>query len=324
MENNQKGPPEDIQHLCGHSLFASEWWLEALCPREWDAVTVKKGGRLQARLPYRIRRTPAGPVIGMPTLTQTLGPAFFIESDKQSKRLSRYKDLSTQLINQLPPFDSFRQNFHYSIENWLPWYWAGFRQTTRYTYVLEDLTDQGQIWGGFDHRIRKAIRKAEKVVAVTTTEDFEAFWQLNKQIFSRQGLSQPYSKEVVRRLDRVCAERGQRKIFIAHDKDKRAHAAVYLVWDERSAYYLMGGSDPHYRNSGAQSLLMWEAIQFAATVTERFDFEGSMIEPVERFFRAFGGTPMSYHCVWKTSPRARLYQIAGSAYKRSLGRLRRR
>jgi hypothetical protein len=45
---------------------------------------------------------------------------------------------------------------------------------------------------------------------------------------------------------------------------------------------------------------MWEAIKFASTVTESFDFEGSMIEPVERFFRAFGARQTSYHTVSHT------------------------
>jgi hypothetical protein len=51
----------------------------------------------------------------------------------------------------------------------------------------------------------------------------------------------------------------------------------------------MAGSDPRFRTSGAMSLLTWEAIKYAGQVTRRFDFEGSMLRPVERFFRAFGG-----------------------------------
>ena len=61
------------------------------------------------------------------------------------------------------------------------------------------------------------------------------------------------------------------------------------MWDENSAYYLMGGGDPDLRNSGAASLVLWEAIKHASTVTGKFDFEGSMNESIERFFRGFGG-----------------------------------
>ena len=51
---------------------------------------------------------------------------------------------------------------------------------------------------------------------------------------------------------------------------------------------------------------MWEAIKFAATVTKKFDFEGSIIEPIERFFRAFGGRQIPYFQVSKTSRRMQL------------------
>ena len=67
-----------------------------------------------------------------------------------------------------------------------------------------------------------------------------------------------------------------------------------LVWNEHCAYYLMGGGDPELRSSGATSLAMWQAIQFAATVSRIFDFEGSMIEPIERFFRGFGAVQTPY------------------------------
>lgn len=63
----------------------------------------------------------------------------------------------------------------------------------------------------------------------------------------------------------------------------------------------MLGADPRYRSSGAASLTMWEAIKFAATVTKRFDFEGSMIEPIEQFFRSFGAVQKPYFTISKVS-----------------------
>ena len=63
----------------------------------------------------------------------------------------------------------------------------------------------------------------------------------------------------------------------------------------------MGGTDQSKRNSGANSLCMWEAIKFASTVTGRFDFEGSMLEPVERFFRAYGAVQKPYFRITKTN-----------------------
>ena len=90
------------------------------------------------------------------------------------------------------------------------------------------------------------------------------------------------------------------------DDARWMHAAIYLVFDARSAYYLISGSDPELRNSGALSLLVHEAIAFSASKSARFDFEGSMLEPVERFFRKFGASQKQYCQVRGYSRRMRL------------------
>ena len=72
---------------------------------------------------------------------------------------------------------------------------------------------------------------------------------------------------------------------------------MLIIWDDQSAYYLVGGGNPELRNSGATSLCMWEAIKFASTVSKKFDFEGSMTESIERFFRGFGAVQKSYYRV---------------------------
>jgi hypothetical protein len=54
--------------------------------------------------------------------------------------------------------------------------------------------------------------------------------------------------------------------------------------------------DERYNDSGAMSLLFWNAIKLASEKGLAFNFEGSMIPGVERFFRSFGGglTPVFY------------------------------
>ena len=45
------------------------------------------------------------------------------------------------------------------------------------------------------------------------------------------------------------------------------------------------------------SLAMWRSIQFSASVSEIFDFEGSMIKPIQRFFRGFGALQTPYFSI---------------------------
>src|SRR6185369_16639190 len=63
---------------------------------------------------------------------------------------------------QLARYKIFFQAFHPSLTNWLPFYWSGFRQTTRFTQVLDDLSDLGRVWQGMSESTRRNIKKAER------------------------------------------------------------------------------------------------------------------------------------------------------------------
>ena len=126
------------------------------------------------------------------------------------------------------------------------------------------------------------------------SDDINCFLDVNEKTFHRQGLKLPYSREFIRRLYSACIVNKAGKIFLGRDNEGRIHAGVLIVWNENCAYYLMGGGDPALRNSGATSLVMWDAIQFASKISQIFDFEGSMLEPVERFIRGFGAKQTPY------------------------------
>ncbi len=287
-------------------LFSQAWWLDATAGEGvWDVALVEKGGTIVAAMPYVPRQRYGFTLLGQPALTQTLGPWLRETEGKSSTRLAQHKDWLQALIAQLPPFAHFIQNWHWKMGNWLPFYWAGFQQTTRYTYILQELSDEQELWQGLQENIRREIKKAGNRLQLRVRDDLtvDDFLVLNRMTFARQNMALPYTEAFVHQLDQACAARQARKIFIAEDAQGRRHAGVYIVWDGNSAYYLMGGGDPALRNSGATSLCMWEAIKFAATVTQRFDFEGSMIEPVEKFFRAFGAQQTPYFTVSKTPSR---------------------
>lgn len=280
------------------SVFSSQWWLNATAGEgKWGICKVEENGKCVASLPWVMNQRLGLKILSQPPLTQTLGPwlADPPPGTKYAKRLAREKDLMEALIDQLPDYQVFRQNFAPEIANWLPFYWRGFQQTTRYTYRLSDLSDSQVIWSSLQENTRREIRKAEKQgVTVERSSDIDAFLDVNELTFLRQGKRLPYTRAYVKRLFAACEQNNAGAIFLARGKDGRVHAGNLLVWNQHCAYYLMGGGDPELRNSGATSLAMWQAIQFAATVSRVFDFEGSMIEPVERFFRGFGAIQTPY------------------------------
>ncbi|MFV9997581.1 MAG: GNAT family N-acetyltransferase [Arsenophonus endosymbiont of Dermacentor nuttalli] len=295
---------EKYRQLCKREstipVFSQAWWLDAVAGENWDVAVVDKGEEIQAVMPYVLKKRYGQTVLTQPPLTQHLGPWLRATKAKYAKSLVREKDLLQALIDQLPIYTLYAQNWGPNNTNWLPLYWRGFKQTTRYTYRIEKLTDLDEVWAGFQENIKTDIRKAKNRFNITVQNDLsvEQFLHINEKTFLRQGKKLPYGHHLVQRIDQAAVANNARKIFIAVDNEGRHHAAVYLIWDRHSAYYWMGGGDPELRNSGATSLCMWEAINFASTVTEKFDFEGSMIEPIERFFRGFGAIQTPYFQIW--------------------------
>jgi Acetyltransferase (GNAT) domain len=306
-----------------NSVFEQPWWLDSVAPGAWSEAVVRREDEVVARLPYARRRKLGLTMIVQPTFTQTLGPWLGPLEGKYARRLETEKKLLAQLIEQLPPFDFFRMSFAPALTNWLPFYWAGFTATVYYTYRIEDLSDLDRVQGDFQDHVRRGIRKAQRAVEVDHEFPLDGLLRLDAQTYARKGLKLPHSYDVLRRLDAACAARGSRRILGAVDAQGRTHAGLYVAWDERTLYALVSALDPELRVSGANTLLYWEAIRLAGEVSRAFDFEGSMVEPVEHYFRAFGARQTHYFCVSKVGPRARPALATRSA-RQALGRLARR
>jgi hypothetical protein len=284
-------------------IFLKDWWLDAVCGNSWDVCLVTQDDEIRAAMPYYFSKNKLGHlVLSHPMLTPFLGPWLKITKVRETKKLSEEKKYLNKLIEGLPKFGHFEQNWHYLNINWLPFYWNNFQQTTRYTYRINDISDLSVVWNNLNDNIKREINKAKNRFKLIVRQDLsiDDFLELNEKTFRRQGMEMPYSKFIVNQIDKACKSHRSSRLFIAEDENGKRHAGVYIIWDEQSAYYLLGGGDPELRTSGASSLCMWEAIKFASSVSESFDFEGSMIEPIERFVSSFGATQTPYFAVSKT------------------------
>jgi hypothetical protein len=282
------------------SIFAHRWWLDAVAPGMYEILEHTEKGHVKAAWPI-VRRTEAGGRhVYMPLLTQKLGILFAPVEAKTVELLSTNQKLSGHLIDKLGETVTFNQCFHENFSDWLPFYWRGYTQTTRYTYVLEDISEPNDLWIGMRPHHRRVIRRAGLLgIRIEDNLELERFMELNRKTFSRQGLQPPISDDSIRRIDQACSSNAGRKIFAGVDPSGRLHAAVYIAWMGSTAYYLMGGSEPELRGSGAQLLALWEAIKYAKIVAQRFDFEGSMMPQVERVFRGFGAKQLPYFSISK-------------------------
>jgi len=284
-------------------LFSRDWWLDAVCGKDnWDVALEMRGDEVIGSLPFYRTRILGSSAITMPWLTQTMGPWVKpTTSNKLHKKVSHEMDITTSLIDKLPPFGYFEQRLDHTQTNWLPFYWKGFEQTTRYSHVIHDLTDLDRLWQECFHGIRKRIKKAQSQVEVIESGDVKRLFELHSAVFERQGIKLPYSLDLIERIDRACREHGTGRLTLAVDGSGEVHSADYMIWTEDKAIGLMSGLNPKYRNDESYKLLTWDAIGFASTVAKKYDFGGSMLMRVEELNRSFGGVQVPYSDVTKVN-----------------------
>jgi len=303
LMTNKEKYREFCQKELNIPIFSKDWWLDSVCGKDnWDVVIIEKGGQISASMPYIIKKKSIFSLNTMPSLTQTLGIYIkYPKGQKYYKKLSWEKEMMTQVINQLSTVDYFSQNFHHTVTNWLPFYWEGFSQTTRYTYKIENITIE-DLEKNLETDIRRRRRKAEKIgIEVYESEDLEKFYELNTMTFKRQNMNPPYSFELVKKIYENTKKHNSCKIYFAKDNTGDVIAANFLVYDDNTVYYLMGGINPSKRDLGGMDMIQYESIKYALENGKAFDFEGSMIESIEKYFRSFGGFQIPYFQITKTN-----------------------
>ncbi len=292
-------------------IFFQDWWLDAVCGKDgWYGYVLCSGNFTKAIWPVCIQKRKFGRThIVMPQFTPFLGPIiFYPENQKYSTKLSYEKEVINELIKKIGKFDHFHQVFSPVFSNWLPFFWNGFKQTTYYTYRLNYIQNHKTVFDNFQNNIKREIRKAQRTgLTVNETNDFDVFFECVEMTYKRQAKKIVF-KDTLQRIWSECKKRNCGKMLVAKDKNQQIHSSIFIVWDHQTAYYLIGGSDPKLRNSGAMSLLMFESIKFASSKVNCFDFEGSMIEPIERFFRGFGAEQTQLFSLTKISRKEKIIQ----------------
>lgn len=233
-------------------------------------------------------------------LTQNNGIVF---KHPKTDKLASIQAFEERVINQACHYieslglDVYEQQYHYSFENWLPFFWKGYVAIPRYTYVLDKNKTIDELWQGISAKTRSIIRKGERDIYFDYSLNSDVFYLEHEKVFLKQGLSCPFNSEEWERLYEAGKKENACQIICARDiVNHSITSVIFLVWDEQSVYHLLGGSIPEYQNRDTYQALIWEAIKFSHNKGLVYDFEGSVIKRIAKSVREFGGIP---HCYFR-------------------------
>lgn len=288
----------------------------------YKEVTVSADGRVIGRLPFIVRSRPGGRrSCEMPPLTHFLGPAVDEGGGSAPNRALKRAQIIRELLEQLPPVGAFRQRMHRGIQETMVFQENGFQSLADFTFEIAP-AEEGVIWKGMRDKTRNMIRRAGERYTVTNLDDPEVFADFYQRNIQERGEEFYYCTPDITRLCYETAIRNQGRVLVARTGDGAPVAAIFYVWDARSAYYLLSTRVRDSDNS-AVSLLLWEAIRHTTSLGLIFDFDGVASHGSRVFFTGFGGEIRPRYVISRETPFFRASTIVADrikALRRRLGR----
>jgi len=233
-----------------------------------------------------------------PFYTPTINLFFENKAQNKAKLLSENKKvliLIADFFSNLP-YHIFSVYLPSNYTDMQPFFWKGFKTIPNYTYILDLKNEISIIEKNFSTERRNDIKKAIKDgVETKLCSNYKIVKSLILNTFERKDKS--VDKEMIDKILFDFADADNSFAFVSYRNDKPI-AASFCIYDNGKVYYLLGGYDNNNKHQGAGALAVLNAIKYSKELgIENFDFEGSMLPEVEKYFRGFGGDLTPYYSI---------------------------
>ena len=297
----------DTEPLGAPTIFHEPWWLDVTMQGKAEMVEARDHGKVVGRM-YYLRNNRYGIVSSnMPPFTHFLGPAIDPGTGSPLTRHLKTLSITADLIEKLPRFAAFRQKMHRGITDALAFQAAHFETFVQFTYEITPDEEQA-IWSRMRDKTRNAIRNGEKFHEITDALDPDGFIDFYRRNVKILGLTENVDLEIARRLIRRCLEQRCGKFLVAKDAQGADKAAIFIVWDRHSCYYLMSTRAPD-SSYGAIPALLWSAIKFSIASGRIFDFDGAISEGAVKLFLGFGSVTAPRYIIERSTSAYKLLRV---------------
>ncbi|HNY54007.1 MAG TPA: GNAT family N-acetyltransferase [Chitinophagales bacterium] len=271
-------------------VFSNPFWLDAVA-ENWDvALICESESRIIAALPYCLKGNLFTKRIYLPDVSFYQSVLFFTDVDKNMKQ-----KLTEQLAQQLPK--TVKSYFKFLPEHTaISLVKSGFENEAYGTYII--LKDQTL---NLSSNHKRNIQRGTKLnYTILESINTELSFSLLTSTFIRQKIKTKISLTEFEKINTLVKKHHAGNTFDCLDGHKNLLASAFIVEDTDSVYYLFGGYDTAFKNSGAMTYLLHYIIQDALQRKLEFNFCGSSKKSIATYFEGFGAqkTPIA---IWKKS-----------------------
>jgi Acetyltransferase (GNAT) domain len=272
-------------------LFVQAYWFDAI-NTHWDVWQYTSADGHDYFLPYVVEKKLIFKLIRNPLFTPYSGIV--------CNNNIHLQEAIMFFIQKINAYDLFELDFAIDFKHAVAFENNQFKCVLQRTNILNLQCDTALLFSNFKDTLKRQIKKCDHNLIITTCNNVDTIHTLLSASYKKQQLILPYSKQLLQSMIDTCNTNNCGQIWLAKNAEGLAVAVLWQVWDKHTSYYLTGGSNGQY--SEAMSGLMWHAIKHAQQIgAAHFDFEGSNINSINKFFSNFAPTATSYFRISKTN-----------------------
>lgn len=237
--------------------------------------------------------------VKLPPYTPHCGLFFVSDSKNKSSANSFSKEIMTEVCQHflaLKPALTVLA-FPTGIMDLQPFIWEKYKVIPNYTYRINLEKPLEEIISNFDSKNRNVINKALKEGVVVTKDELSKE-ELNT--FFTNSLTSAGANIYKTELKNIFTTFSDTSNSFSMEarRGNELLGVVFCIYDKNNCYYLLGGVKKESGVQGVNNLLVQKSIEEAKNLNCKiFDFEGSMLKGVEKFFRSFGPELFPYYTV---------------------------
>lgn len=230
---------------------------------------------------------------------------------KINKFITFQHQINEIFINELfNKIGVYKYIFHPDIKNLMMFLWKNYSLTPGYTYQFNFKSlSNNNIQLYYNERTKRYLKISQRNHLLICPVSNDDFYNVIKKTYSFRKTPVPFSKNFFVSFTEKLSKCGLLHKKAVIDNDGNVHAVAAIIYDSKSANLILNGSDPQFRKYGGNVMIIDNMINFAKSNSGIFDFEGSMHQRIESFYRGFGAELVSYFTVNKNNCKTKCYDF---------------
>lgn len=272
-------------------IFTQPIWLDAVA-ENWDVVLFIENKKNIAALPFCWKGNFITKRIYLPDFSFYQSILFF-ENDLSDEEKN---SIAINLFLQLPK--TVKQYFKFSPEySAIDLSKLNYKKEDYCTYIIDKNQLNFSLSTNHKRNIQKGIKQQ---YTIEESKNSAVSFSVLTSTFARQLVQSKINFATFNKLQLLAKKNKFGKIIDCIDSQNNLLASVFIVIDEQTIYYLFGGYNAEFKNSGAMTFLLHHVIQTALDQQKDFNFCGSSKKTIAHFFEGFGATKTDI-AIWQKS-----------------------